>query len=272
MQLFAEMLQNDFMVRALLAGLLVGFLCPAIGTFLVVRRLSLMADTLSHVALAGVAAGAVAGLYPGITATAAAVLGAVGIEELRQRGRLYGDTALAMFLSGGLALAVVLMSITQGPAPNLMAYLFGSIVTVGPGDLVLVAVLGAAVAAGIYLLYKELFYISFDEEAAAVSGIPVRLTRLAFSVLTALTIVVAMRIVGVLLVSALMVIPAVTSMRWSGSFRSTLLWAVATGELAVLLGLTAAYRFNWPAGASIVLAALALFSIVLTATRRAANR
>lgn len=266
--MLAEMLQQSFMVRALEAGAVVGLLCPLVGLFLVLRRLSLLADTLSHVALAGVAAGLLAGVYPGAAAVAAAMAGALGIEGLRGRGRVFGDAALAIFLSGGLALALVLMNLAGGINSDLFAYLFGSIVTITPADVALVAGLGAAVGAAILVLFKELFYLAFDEEAAAVSGVPAGAINLTFSLLAAVTVALAMRVVGVLLVSALMVIPVVAALRVAGSFRAAAVLAMTFGVAAALLGLVAAYALDLPAGAAIVLAALLIYAVVAGVPRR----
>lgn len=260
--LLAEMLQQSFMVRALEAGVIVGLLCPLVGLFLVLRRLSLLADTLSHVALAGVAGGLLVGIPPGAAAVAAAVAGALGIEGLRSRGRVFGDAALAVFLSGGLALALVLLRLGGGLNADLFAYLFGSLITISPADVALVAGMGAAVGAAILVMFKELFYLSFDEEAAAVSGIPAGAVNAGFTLLSAVTVALAMRVVGVLLVSALMVIPVVAALRVAGSFRAAAVLAMAFGVTAVLAGLAAAYALALPAGAAIVLAALAVYAVV----------
>lgn len=268
MEMIEEILTQGFMIRALEAGVIIGLICPLVGLFLVLRRLSLLADTLSHVALAGVAAGTLMRVYPGAAAVAAALAAALGIETLRGRGRVFGDAALAMFLSGGLAVALVLMHYARGINRDLLALLFGSIVTITTSDIVLVTVLGTAVGAAILLLFKELFYLTFDEEAAAIAGIPAGRINTAFSLLGAVTVALAMRVVGVLLVSALMVIPVMAALRVAGSFRAAAVSAMAFGLAAVLAGLFAAYALDLPAGAAIVLAALILYALATLTPRR----
>lgn len=255
-----EILQYGFMVRALAAGVVVAVICPLIGVFLVLRRLSLIADTLSHVALAGVALGLLTGASPVLGALAVALAGAVGVERLRASGRLFGESALAVFLSGGFALAAVLLSLARGFTVDLFAFLFGSITTVEPGDLWVIGGLGVVVAAAVGLLYRDLFAITFDEEAARVAGLPVSGLNLLLAVLTALVVVVSMRIVGVLLVSAMIVIPTITSQQLARSFRQTLWLGVAFGVAAVVLGLVAAYYLDLAAGGAIVLVSLGLFA------------
>jgi zinc transport system permease protein len=248
------------MLRALVAGLTVGAICPAIGLFLVLRRLALIADTLAHISLAGVALGLLVGFSPTLGALAVALLGAIGIERLRASGRLYGEAALALFLSGGFAVAVVLLSFARGFNADLFAYLFGSLLTVTPLDLVVILGLGGVVGTAVILFYKELFAITFNEELAQVGGIPVKTMNLLLTILTALTVVISMRVVGILLISAMLVIPTVTSLQFSRSFKSALLLAVAFALVAVFMGLTAAYYLNLAAGGTIVLVALAIFA------------
>ncbi len=263
-----EVLQYDFMRRALAAGLMIGTIAPIIGVFLVLRRLSLIADTLAHVALAGVALGLVTGAPPGATALAVSVAGAVGVERLRVSGRLYGEAALAIYLSGGLAVAVVLLGVGRGLTVDLFTYLFGTITAVRPGDLWTILVLGVVVLGAVAVLYKDLFAVTFDEEGARVQGVPVGALNLLLAVLVAITVVVAMRVVGVLLTSALVVIPAVTALRLARAFRTALLLAVALALAAVVGGMAAAYYLDLPAGGAIVLASLALFAAVSALTPR----
>lgn len=255
-----EILQYGFMQRALLAGLMIGIMAPAIGVFLVLRRLSLIADTLSHVALAGVALGLLVGWHPALGALLVAVVGALGIERLRGSGRLFGEAALALFLSGGLALAVVLIGLSGGFTVDIFSYLFGAITAVQARDLWIILALGLLVLGAVALFYKELFAITFDEEGARIQGVPVDALNLLVTVLVAVTVVVAMRVVGVLLTSALVVIPAITAQRLARNFRSTLLIAVAMSLIAVLAGMTTAFYLNLAAGGAIVLVAIVLFA------------
>ncbi len=255
-----EILQHAFMQRALVAGIIVGVVCPLIGVFLVLRRLSLVADTLSHVALAGIAIGLFAGVPPILGALVVALAGGAGIEALRARGRMAGDAALAVFLSGGLAVAIVLIGLARGFTVDLFGYLFGSITTVAPLDLWVIGGLGAVTAGAVGLFYKDLFAITFDEEAARTSGMPVTALNLLLTILTALVVVLSMRVVGILLVSALLVIPTLAAMRVASSFKGTVAAAVAFAVGAVVLGLVAAFYLDVAAGGAIVLVALALFA------------
>ncbi len=266
-----EILQHAFMQRALLAGVIVAVVCPLIGVFLVLRRLSLIADTLSHVALAGIAIGLFVGVHPILSALVVAIAGGVGVEALRARGRLFGEAALAVFLSGGLAVAIVLIGLARGFTVDLFGYLFGSITTVTPLDVWVIAALGGLTAAIVLGLYKELFAITFDEETARTSGLPVRALNLLFTVLTALVVVLAMRIVGILLVGALLVLPTLAAMQVASSFRGTLAAAITFAVAAVVLGLVAAFYLDVAAGGAIVLVALALLGAAALVGREVAH-
>ncbi|HLA23976.1 MAG TPA: metal ABC transporter permease [bacterium] len=265
-----EILQYGFMQRALLAGLMIGVIAPAIGVFLVLRRLSLIADTLAHVALAGVALGLLAGVHPALGALIIGIIGAVGIERLRVSGRLFAEAALAIFLSGGLAVAVVLLGLAGGFNVDLFTYLFGSVTAVRNQDLWVILALGFGVVGAIVLFYKELFALTFDEEAARVQGVPVDALNLLVTFLAAVTVVVAMRVVGVLLTSALIVIPAVTALRVARSFRGALWIAIGASVTAVLAGMSAAFYLDLAAGGAIVLTAILLFAATSPLARRRA--
>ena len=265
-----EFLQYGFMHRAFAAGAVTALICPAIGVFLIPRRLSLIADTLAHVALAGVALGLVSGVSPFLGALVVTLIGAVGIERLRARGALGGDAALAVFLSGGFALAVVLISLARGFNADLFAILFGSILTVTGGDVWLIAALGALVTAAIGGFYKQLLAITLNEDLARTSGVPVGALNLLLTVLTALTTVVAMRMVGVLLVSAMIVIPALTGFALGRSFQAATAIAVGTALFSMTTGLIAAYYLRLAAGGAVVLVALLVFAAASLARRRAA--
>ena len=255
-----EFLEYGFMHRALLAGAMTALICPAIGVFLVPRRLSLIADTLAHVALAGVALGLLLGLSPVVGALIVTVGGAVGIERLRARGALGGDAALAVFLSGGFAFAVVLIGLAGGFNADLFAILFGSILTVSPTDLWLVTALAGVVGATVGLLFEPLFAVTLNEDLARTSGVPVAGLNLMLTLLTALTVVVAMRMVGVLLVGAMIVIPTLTGFALGRSFRQALAIAIGVALAAVVAGLIAAYYLRLAAGGAIVLVALAVYA------------
>lgn len=252
-------LQYDFMQRALVAGLLVGVVGPLIGVFLVLRRYAQMADTLSHVSLAGLAGGAVLGLSPTFGATGAAVAAALGMERLRRSGRLYGETVLALFISGALAGAVILMHYGAGMGTDLLGYLLGSILTVTDGDLAIMALVSLLDLLALLLLWKELFAISLDEEAARITGVRTSLASYVFAAVTALAVAISIRAVGVLLVSALMVIPAASSFQVARSFRQACILSVAFGLIGVVAGLVTAFYVGWPAGPAIVLVLVAVF-------------
>jgi zinc transport system permease protein len=262
-----DFLQFGFMQRAFAAGAVMAVVCPLIGVFLVPRRLSLIADTLAHVALAGVALGLLVGASPVLGALVVTVAGALGMERLRSRGALQGDAALAVFLSGGFALAVVLISLARGFNADLFAILFGSILTISPADVWLILALGAVVVTTILLSYRRLFAITLHEDLARTSGVPVTALNLMLTVLTALTTVVAMRMVGVLLVSAMIVIPTLTGFALGRSFRRATAVAIVMALASVGIGLTAAYYLSLAAGGAVVLTALLLFALASLARR-----
>jgi zinc transport system permease protein len=255
-----ELLSYGFVVRGLIAGIIIALIAPLIGIFLVLRRYSLIADTLSHVSFAGIALGLLLGIPPIITAIAAAVISSLGIEKLRSSKRVYGDSALSLFLSGSLAVAIVLISLHHGFNVNLANYLFGSIVTVTQTDVLIIAIAGAIVAAIILAFSKELTYVSFDEEAAQVSGIPIRLMNSILITLSALTVALAIPIVGILLISALIVIPVLTALQLRTSFLLTIVIAEIVSLLAVTAGIIIAFYLNLSTGGTIVLLALAMFA------------
>ncbi len=265
--MFLEIFQYSFIQRGLEAGILIAIIAPLIGIFLVLRRYSLIADTLSHVSLAGVAIGLLAGINPIITALATSGAAALAIEKLRSSKKVYGETALSIFLSGGLALAVVLISLAHGFNVNLFSYLFGSIVTVKQSDVMLIAVLGLVIIVLLFSFYKELVYISFDEEAAKVSGIPVKAINFIFILLAAMTVALAIPIVGILLISALIVIPVVTALQLKKSFSTTLWYAEGFSIFSVVSGILLSYYFDLSPGGTIVLITLALFSLILVFKR-----
>jgi zinc transport system permease protein len=260
---------RQFMQLALAAGLVVGLCAPLIGTFLVQKRLSLLGDGIGHVAFAGVAGGVFLGIWPVWSALVAAVAAALGIERLRSRGKAPGDLALALFFYSGLAAGVVLLSLAHGLDANLFGYLFGSILTVAPGDVVLIAVVGVAVVGVIAVLGRALFGVVLDEEAARVAGLPVDGLNSLLAAMAAVVVVASMRVVGVLLVAALMVLPVATAQLVARSFMSSLRWAAAIGMVSVVVGLVAARAWNLAPGGTIVLVTAGLFAIAsMTSGRR----
>jgi zinc transport system permease protein len=235
-----------------------------IGLFLVLRRLSLIGDGLGHIAFSGVAAGFLLQIYPVITALVFTVLGAAGIEWLRSRQRAYGDLILAIFFYSGIAGGVVLSKLGDSlSTAQLFGYLFGSISTIGESDVWFILGLGIVVAAIIILFYKELFALSFDEATARVSGIRVGTLNMLVAVTTAVTVSLGMRVVGLLMVAALMVIPVATALHLGRGFRATLAFSVAFSMVALTTGLAASYYLDLPPGGTIVLAAVGLFLATL---------
>jgi len=253
------MLELEFMRLAFAVGAVVGVLAPAVGFFLVQRQQSLTGDGIGHVAFAGVAAGYLLDVSPVLAALVASVLGAIAIEWLRTRGGTAGDQALALVFYTGIALGVVLVSLAGALDVNLFQYLFGSILTVTRGDLAVVVVLGAVALGTIALSYRALAGVTLDEEGARVQGLPVDRLNVLVSVLAATTIAVSMRIVGVLLIAALMVLPVIAAGRIARSMLQTLLLAVAIGVGSVLAGLTISYYGDVPPGGMIVLVAAGCF-------------
>jgi len=254
-----SILDSEFMRLAFATGAIVGVLAPAVGFFLVERRMSLIGDGIGHVAFAGVAAGFLLGISPVLTALVAAVIGATAIEWLRTQRRTTGDQALALVFYTGLAAGIVLISAAGALDVGLFAFLFGSILTVTSGDLALVAGLGGVALATIAILYPALAAAVLDEEGARVAGVPVGLLNVLLAVLTALTVALSMRIVGILLIAALMVLPVIAAARVAWSMKSTILLATAIGLGSVLVGLTVAYYADLPPGGTIVLTAAGAF-------------
>ncbi len=260
------MLQYAFMRRALLAALMVGLTAPSVGVYLVQRRLALIGDGLGHVALTGVAVGLVTSTTPVLTALVAAVIGAVVVELIRAKGRTSGDVALAVLFYGGIAGGVVIVSqAPPGTTVNLDAYLFGAITTTTSGDLLVFLLLTVAVVLLTLGLGRYLFAVSNDEEYALASGLPVLRLNLLLAVATSVTVVVSMRVVGLLLISALMVIPIATAQLLTRSFRSTVVLATVLGTAASVLGVGASFYADTPSGGTIVLFAIAGFVVVVAA-------
>jgi zinc transport system permease protein len=255
------LLHYDFVVRALLGALFTGLAAPAVGTYLVQRRLALLGDGIGHVSVTGVALGLLTGTSPTYTAVVVAVLGAVVIELIRSTGRTSGDVALALLFYGGIAGGVLITGLAGQSAATLNTYLFGSITTISSSDVVVTAVLAAIVVGVAVALSPQLFSVAQDPDFARVSGLPVRGYNLLVSVLAAVTVTVAMRTVGLLLVSALMVVPVATSQQVVRGFRTTLWSAMALGTVVSLVGVTASAYVDVAPGASIVLLALACFAI-----------
>lgn len=260
-----------FMQLALAAGAIVGLTTPLIGAFVVQKRLSLMGDGIGHVAFAGVGIGLLAGVFPVWTALALAVSAAVGLELLRRSG-VAGDLALALLFYAGLALGVVIAGKAGALNASILPYLFGSILTVRASEVWVIAALGAAIVVAVALAGRALFAVVVDEESARVAGLPVDALSVGLSALVAVTIVAAMRAVGLLLVAALMVLPVGASQAIARSFRATLLGSAAIGVGSVVAGLTAARAWGLAPGGAIVLAAALAFALASAVGARRPSR
>jgi zinc transport system permease protein len=261
--------QVDFMQRALVAGLAVGVFAPMIGIFLVQKRLSLIGDGIGHVAFAGVGAGLLLGVSAIWMALAFAVVGALGVDWLRARRRVAGDVALALFFYSGIALGVVFASLAGGLNANILTYLFGQPLTVTRSEIVVILRLGAVIAITMWVLRRSLFAVVTDEEWSRAAGLPVNGLNSLLAVLTAVAVVAAMRIVGILLVAAMMVLPVASAQLLARSFRGTLIASVCVGVGSVVAGLTASWFWGLAPSGAIVLAAACVFAAVSLAKRTA---
>lgn len=255
-----DILSLEFMRHALLAALLVGLAAPLVGIFLVQRRLSLIGDGMGHVALAGVALGLLLDQQPILTALLAAAAAGLFIELIRARGHTSADVALAVMFYGGIAAGVVIINrVDGGQSANLTGFLFGAITTTSRSDLVVFAVLSAVIVGVTLVLRERFFAVAGDEEYARASGLPVLALNIALSVLTAVTVVVAMRVVGLLLISALMIVPNAAAQQFARSFRSATWWAVAIGVVSSVGGVVTSFYADTAAGGTIVLLAIGIF-------------
>ncbi len=260
--MISELFQYDFMRRAFLVGVLLAVIIPCIGMIVVFKRLSLIGDALSHTSLAGVAIGLILGINPILGAMAACLLAAFGIEAIRKKVPRFSELSIAIVLSVGVGLAGVLSGFVKN-AVNFNSFLFGSIVAISNFETGLVVGISILVFLAFLLLYKELFYIAFDEQAAALSGVPVRLVNTIFTILTAVTVSVASRTVGALIVSSLMVVPVATAMILAGSYKRTAIGSVICAVIATITGLTLSFYWGLKPGGTIVLTGVVLFLLAL---------
>ncbi|MGW2339862.1 metal ABC transporter permease [Streptomyces sp. NPDC001661] len=268
-----ELLSYDFMQRALLAAVLVGITAPAVGIYLVQRRQALMGDGIGHVAMTGVGLGFLLSTSPVWMATAVSVLGAVIMELIRWYGKTRGDIALAMLFYGGMAGGVMFINLAPGGSnANLNSYLFGSLSTVSQDDVLAICLLAAFVVLVTVGLRRQLFAVSQDEEFARVTGLPVRFLNLLIAVTAAVTVTVAMRVVGLLLVSALMVVPVAAAQQLTRSFKATFVISVALGVVVTLGGTATSYYQDVPPGATIVLLTIAAFIVLALLAKPLARR
>jgi zinc transport system permease protein len=265
------LLNYEFLQNAFASGIIIGLIAPLLGVFIVVRRLSLIADALSHVTLAGIAGSLYLSqttaifallnpLYLGIVA---AVTGSVLIERLRRLYKHYEELAIPIIMSAGIGFSAIFISLANGFSSDLFGYLFGSVSAVSRQDLWIVLAIALIVVIFLVLFYKELFLMSFDEEYAKASGLPAKWVHLLFMIVTALVIAASMRIVGILLVSSLMTLPVAASMRLAKGFKQAIYYAVIFGEAAVIIGLVCAFYLNIAPGGTIVVTSIIILLLVL---------
>ncbi|GIN89630.1 metal ABC transporter permease [Siminovitchia terrae] len=264
--MIAAIYQYEFLQNTFITGLLIGLIAPLLGTFLVVRRLSLIADALSHVTLSGIAASLYlskttalfAGLNPLFFGMGFSVIGSILIERLRTVYSHYQELAIPIILSGGIGVGVIFISLADGFNTELLNYLFGSVSAVSRTDLWVIAAISIFVIGIVIFLYKELFLLSFDEEHAKASGIPSKVIHFIFIIMIALVIAASMRVVGILLVSALMTLPVAAGMRVASGFKKTIFISIIFGETAVIGGLVSAYYLDLAPGGTIVVISIAI--------------
>ena len=261
-----EIFEYAFMQRAFIVGILLAAIIPCIGLVIVCKRLSMIGDALSHTSLAGVAAGLLLGLNPVLTAAAACVVAAIGIEAIRRKIPRFSEMSIAIIMSAGIGLAGVLSGFIKNAA-NFNSFLFGSIVAISNGELYLVIAVSMAVLLMFLLMYKELFYVSLDEQSARLAEVPVKTVNFLFTVLIAVTVSVAARTVGALIVSSMMVVPVACAMQFGTSYRQTLILAVVLDILFMITGLFAAYYLGLKPGGTIVLVGVLVLILVFVGKR-----
>lgn len=256
------MLEYEFMRRAFLVGILLAIMIPCIGIVVVLKRLSMVGDALSHTSLAGVAIGLIFGFNPILGAVVTCTFAGFGMEEIRKKFPRYSEMSIAIILSAGVGLAGVLSGFVQN-AQSFNSFLFGSIVAISDFELWLVVVISFLVLITFFVLYRELFSISFDEESARLAGVPVKAVNFIFTILTAVTVSVAARSVGALIVSSLMVVPVACAMQIAKSYRNTLLWSIGFALFFTISGLCISYFGGLKPGGTIVLVGVATLIVLL---------
>jgi zinc transport system permease protein len=256
-------LEYPFMQRALITAVLMGVLCPVLGVFVVIRRMSFFGDAIAHSAFTGIALGLLLGVEPSLGAIGFAVVVALGMGWLQAHSRIPSDTIIGVFFSGAAALGILLIGLLQGYRTNLFSYLFGDILTIGWGDLGVAGALMLGVGGAVIALRRPLLQVALMRDMAAVQGVPVAAMEYALMVLLAVTVAVSIKLVGIILVTALLIIPAAAARNVSGSIRQMFAFAVGFGAVAAVLGLFGSYTLNSASGPTIVLTAIALFAASL---------
>ncbi len=267
-----EFLSYGFIRRALIAGSLISVTCAVLGVILVLRRLSLIGDGLSHVTFGSVALAMVLNVYPLAVSVPVVVVSSLGILRMTERAGIYGDAAIGVVSSVGIACGILLASIAGGFNVDLFSYLFGNILSISTAEVITAVVVSCAVLAVVFFRFEEMFSITFDEEFARASGIPVDRLNIVIMVLTAVTVVLAMKVVGIMLTSALLVLPAVTAFQNARGFRSAMLTAVVASLASLVSGVALSFSLDLPAGASIVVINVVFFGFAFTVRRIAEGR
>ena len=250
-----EALSYGFMQKALIAGIAVGLICSFMGTFLVLRRYSLFGDGIAHVAFGGISVGLFLGVFPLWTAFIVSIFGGLGLQKLRQSTKISGDSAVAVVLVSGLAVGVILVSSSGGFSVDLFSFLFGSILLISQEDTIMILALSAGIIATLTILQKQFLHLTFNEEQAKLAGMRTTLLNYAFVVLASITVVTSMRLVGILLISALIVIPNITAMQFGKGFKKTVLISMSISVISVVSGILVSYFLNVaPSGTIVVIA------------------
>ena len=263
-----EALSYAFMQKALIAGVAVGIICSFMGTFLVLRRYSLFGDGIAHVAFGGISVGLFFGIFPLWTAFVVSILGGLGLQKLRQSTKISGDAAVAVVLSSGFAVGVILVSASGGFSVDLFSFLFGSILLISDEDVIMILAISTGVIATLILLQKQFLHLTFNEEQAKLGGLQTTLLNYAFVILAAITVVTSFRLVGMLLISALVVIPNITAMMYGKGFKKTVGISLGISVFSVISGILVSYFFNVAASGTIVIIAVGILigTLVLKST------
>lgn len=261
-----EMLQYGFMQRAFITGILLAVIAPLIGITIVLKRMSMIGDALSHASLAGVALGLLSGINPILGAMGICLFAALGVEAIRRKIPRYSEMAISIIMSTGIGLAGILSGFVKN-GTNFNSFLFGSIISISKDELKIVCVISVLVLLCVLLLYKELFYIGFDENAARISGVPVKTINFIFTLLTALTVSIASRTVGTLIVSSMLVIPIACGMQVGRSYKAVMIIGVITALVTTVIGLTLSYYVGLKPGGTIVLLEVVCFLILALISR-----
>ncbi|MDD3861992.1 MAG: metal ABC transporter permease [Candidatus Gracilibacteria bacterium] len=248
-----EALQYGFMQKALLTGLVTGISCSLLGVFLILRKHALIGDGISHISFGGVAAGILFGIMPFVGALVFSIIGALVINNLREKGKLHGDASIGIVSHSALGLGIFIASIAGGFNVDILSYLFGSILAIASEEVILSSILALVVILFIVVFYHDLFYMTFDEESAKVSGISVSKLNIAMVILTAITVVSSMRVVGLMLASAFIILPASSALQLKMGFKKTLIYSGLISAFSVTLGLILSYNYNWAPSGTIIL-------------------